>query len=68
MQRGSNLTDEVKEKIMNFINESSDMKRKYNIEEEEKLLSGLPVSLSDDYYREANFEALQGLQFFRHVS
>lgn len=31
MQGKSNLSEDIKNKITNYINESSDMKRKYNI-------------------------------------
>ena len=42
MQENSPLSEDIKNRIMNFITESSHMRRKYNIEEEEKLINSLP--------------------------
>ena len=49
MQDRSSLSEEIKNKINNFIIESTEMKRNYNLEEEEKLIKNLPTSISEEY-------------------
>ena len=42
------LSEEVRNKIKNYLIESTEMKRLYNLEEEEKLMTSLPVTLSEE--------------------
>ena len=49
MQDRSSLSEEIKNKINNFIIESTEMRRNYNLEEEEKLIKSLPTSISEEY-------------------
>ena len=49
MQDRSSLSEEIKNKINNFIIESTEMRRNYNLEEEEKLIKTLPTSISEEY-------------------
>ena len=52
----------------NFINESIDMRRKYNIEEEEKLLSSFPQSILEEFRKETNISIFHDIPFFKHLS
>ena len=65
MKEREPLSLHAKSRIINYINESSEMKRKYNVEEEERLKSSLPEALLEEFHREINhkmFESLPLLQ------
>ena len=49
MDEKTDLSQDLKMKMNGFIRESANMKRQYNIEEEELLLSSLPESILDEY-------------------
>ena len=68
MKEREPLSLHAKSRIINYINESSDMKRKYNVEEEERLKSSLPEALLEEFHREINHKMFESLPFFKHVS
>ena len=49
MEEKEDITDDLKKKMITFLNESVKMRKKYNVDEEEKLLSSFPGSIYDDY-------------------
>ena len=51
-----------------FINESINMKRNYNIEEEEKLLGSLPSSILEDYRKQTNTKILKEIPLLKLMS
>ena len=68
MKEKEPLSLSAKNRIINYINESSDMKRKYNIEEEERLKSSLPETLLEEFHKEINYNMFENLPFFKHIS
>ena len=68
MQEKSEISNELTKKMTNFIHESVDMKRKYNIQEEENLLAGLPESILEEYRKETHVKIFRNIPFFRHIS
>jgi len=52
-------------KISNYIEESSNLRKKYSQEEEKEFVEELPVALKVSYLREANKKVLKKLVFFR---
>ena len=68
MKEKTNLSSELKKKMRSFISESIDMKRNHNIEEEERLLEGLPESILEEYRKETNIEIFKDLPFIKLIS
>ena len=50
----NNLTEDLELKIHNYIEESTNIKKKFNFEEESKFISTLPTELKADFLKESN--------------
>jgi hypothetical protein len=59
------VSEELAFKINNYIEESSNLRKKFNHEEDQGFLAELPDTLRLTYLREANKEVLKELVFFR---
>lgn len=59
---------ELEHKISNYIKESVEMKRKSNVEEENKFIIALPNSFRDDLLKECNKKVFSELIFFKNLS
>ena len=68
IQEKLNLSEEVRSKLKNYLIESTEMKRLYNLEEEEKLTTSLPETLSEELKRESNSGMLQSIPFLRSIN
>ena len=64
MAKNSCLSEPLVEKVENYINESVEVKKKFNIEEENGLVAHLPSGLRKQVRGERNFNLLRGLTFF----
>ena len=62
------LSEEVRSKLKNYLIESTEMKRLYNLEEEEKLTTSLPKNLSEELKKESNSCLLLNIPFLRSIS
>ena len=68
IQDNFNLSEEVRNKLKNYLIESTEMKRLYNLEEEEKLTTSLPETLSEELKKESNSSLLRNIPFLRSIS
>jgi hypothetical protein len=59
------ISEELTFRINNYIEESSKMKKHFNLEEDKELMKELPPNLRLTYLREANKKILNKLVFFR---
>jgi hypothetical protein len=58
------LSDELEEKINHYIEESVNIRKKFNLEEENHFLQKLPVDLKKEYLKESNRTIFYSLVFF----
>lgn len=58
------LSDELEEKINHYIEESVNIRKKFNLEEENHFLHKLPVDLKKEYLKESNRTIFYSLVFF----
>ena len=58
------LSDELEEKINHYIQESVNIRKKFNLEEENHFLQKLPVDLKKEYLKESNRTIFYSLVFF----
>ena len=49
MEKKEDVTEDIKNKVRNFVIESSELKRKYNVEQEEAFLSQLPHTFYEQF-------------------
>lgn len=61
------VSQELTFKINNYIEESSNIKKKFNYEEDRDFLKELPENLRTTYLKEANKEILNKLVFFKSL-
>lgn len=61
------VSQELTFKINNYIEESSNIKKKFNYEEDQDFLKELPENLRTTYLKEANKEILNKLVFFKSL-
>jgi hypothetical protein len=61
------VPEELEFQINNYIEESSNLKKKFNYEEDKEFISQLPQTLRVSYLREANRTVLRNLVFFRDL-
>jgi hypothetical protein len=54
--------------MMNYIKEETDMRRNFNITEEEKFISNLPHSFQADLLKQMNRHIWNGMKFFQNLS
>lgn len=64
----SSFSDQTKTKMMNFIKESTEMRRNFNLAEEKQFLSNLPNSFKGDLLTEMNRHIWNGMKFFQNLS
>jgi hypothetical protein len=58
------LSSELEWRISNYIEESVNIRKKFNIEEERHFISSLPATMKKDYLKESNKSIFQELPFF----
>ena len=58
------LPSELEWRISNYIDESVNIKKKFNIEEEKTFVKSLPSTMKKDYLKESNKSIFQELPFF----
>lgn len=63
----SSVSNELNWKITNYIEESINMKKKFDFEEEYKFIANLPKYLKYDFLKETNKTVFSQLPFFRFM-
>ena len=58
------LPSELEWRISNYIDESVNIRKKFNIEEEKTFVESLPSTMKKDYLKESNKSIFQELPFF----
>ena len=58
------LPGELGWRISNYIDESVNIRKQFNIEEEKSFVESLPTNMKKDYLRESNKSIFQHLPFF----
>ena len=61
------LPNELEWKISNYIEESVNIKKNFNIEEEKAFLENLPTDLKKEYLKESNKTIFENLIFFKNL-
>lgn len=54
MEGKENISDDIRNKITNYITQSAELKRNFNVEEEKDLLNRLPKSFYEQFKRESS--------------
>lgn len=63
----NNLPEELSWKINNYIEESVNIKKKFNIEEESIFVEKLPAGFKREFLKESNKVIFQNLVFFKSL-
>lgn len=64
----NNISEDLELKIHNYIEESTNIKKKFNFEEESKFISTLPTELKADFLKESNKKIFQNLVFLKSLT
>ena len=64
----NNISEDLTAKISNYIEECSNIKKNFNIEEDSAFISSLPKSMKKSFLRESNKKIFDNLPFFRTLS
>lgn len=64
----NNLSENLEMKIHNYIEESTNIRKKFNFQEESNFISTLPRELKADFLKESNKKIFEGLTFFKNLT
>jgi hypothetical protein len=64
----NNISEDLELKIHNYIEESTNIKKKFNFEEESKFISTLPTELKADFLKESNKKIFENLVFLKNLT
>lgn len=68
LAKRDSLPEETLWKINNYIEETANMKKKFNFEEEKKFVSELPTGLKKSFLKESNKKIFENLAIFSSLS
>lgn len=67
MEAKEDISEDTKNKVTNYIIQSAEMKRNYNIDEENALLTKLPQTFYDQFKQESIAKIFDKLPYFRNL-
>lgn len=67
LAKKNDVSEDLEWRVNNYIEESSNIKKKFNYEEESYFVEKLPKGLKTEFLKESNKKIFQNLPFFKNL-